>query len=1269
MSTPSTTQTIFLEKQPKKKTLDFDRVRIKLASPEEILSWSYGEVTKPETINYRSQKPERDGLFCQKIFGPVKDWQCACGKYKGIRYRNIICDRCGVEITRSFVRRERMGHIKLSSPVAHIWFLRGVPSKIGTLLDISIKSLEKVVYFANFIITEVNEKLKEETLEKLEVEFKEKKKQLKKSIGSKNQKEQGRQLKIITDEYNLVKKEIQSVVFKRILPEEEYKELSLKYGHFFGAKIGAEAILDLLEKLDLKEYIEVLEKELKKTANLLQKKKIIERLRLTQNFLENKIRPADMILRVLPVVPPDLRPLVELDGGRFASSDLNDLYRRVINRNSRLKKLYELEAPEVIIRNEKRMLQEAVDALLDNSMRPGKTTIMQAGQKRPLKSLADILRGKEGRFRRNLLGKRVDYSGRSVIVVGPKLKLYQCGLPKVIALEIFRPFVASILIKQGLVHNVRSANRKIDEADEKVWEILEEVVKDAYVLLNRAPTLHRLGIQSFKPILVDDKTIQVHPLVCDAFNADFDGDQMGVYLPISKKAKEEAREILAANKNLLKPATGQPIVSPVQDIILGVYVLTQIPEKETLKEGKAFSSREEARVAYELGKISLQEKIKVKLKDKIYETSFGRLVFGEIFPLEFYGLDKTIDKKTLNSLIVKYLKEYGQEKTVEMLDNLKDIAFEYLTSSGITWAMDELPDLKEKKEVIKKAEKEFEKTNKLFEKGLITSKERYLKNIETWMRAMSEVTALAQKKIDPYSAPYLMVNSGARGNWSQQIQMIGMKGLVASPAGKVIELAVRSSFKEGLDVLEYFISTHGSRKGIVDTALRTSSAGYLTRRLVDVAQEILVTEEDCRTKKGILLTAEENKILRISWRDRVFGRTALQEIKDERTGKTIVKKGEIIDEEKAEEVEKANPKQIRLRSVLECEAQKGICSRCYGYDLGFNEPIKLGTAVGVIAAQSIGEPGTQLTLRTFHIGGVAGKDITQGLPRAEEIFELRPPKVKAIMALHQGEVLIEDQKGQKIVKIKYQGEQEERYILDPKSDWKIKVKQNEEAKEKTVLAEAGKKKIFASHKGKVELEEGVIKIIYEEEGTEEYLVPKTEAIYVSSGDKVEAGQQLTSGSLDLKELYELRGKEVAEKYMLSELQNVYYSQGVRIDSRHFEIILRQMFSRCLITDPGETNLLSGMIVSKEYKKICDGEAAKKGEKTSQGKELFLGMTKAALACDSWLSAASFQETSRVLIDASLSGTVDHLYGLKENVIIGKLIPAGTGFKKKIENRK
>jgi len=1256
MSTPSTTKTIFLDKKGKEKTLEFDALRLKLASPEEILSWSYGEVTKPETINYRSQRPERDGLFCQKIFGPIKDWQCACGKYKGIRYRNVICDRCGVKVTRSIVRRERMGHIKLAAPITHIWFLRGVPSKIGLLLDLSIKSLEKIVYFNNFIITSVNEELKEKELNKAKEEFKEEKLKLKKEITDKEELE--KRINLLTEKFNLVKKEIDSLVVKRILTENEYRDNSLKYGHIFEANIGAEAILKLLEDLNLQAFIKSLRLARKKIISLQLKEKITARIRLAQNFLTSGIKPSSMVLRVLPVIPPDLRPLVELDGGRFASSDLNDLYRRVINRNNRLKRLYELQAPEVIIRNEKRMLQEAVDALLDNTMRRGKTTVLQGGQKRPLKSLADILKGKEGRFRRNLLGKRVDYSARSVIVAGPYLKMNQCGLPKMIALEMYKPFVASELIKREIVHNVKSANRKIDDGDPEVWDILEEIISNSYVLLNRAPTLHRLSIQAFQPILIEGKAISIHPLVCPAFNADFDGDQMAVHLPISKKARQEAKEIMSATKNLLKPANGQPIVLPIQDIILGIYYLTIIPKKE--KNLKSFINKKEAIIAYELGKIGLQQEIRAKVEGKIYQTSVGRLIFGEIFPLEFYQLDRPVDKKLLNSLITDYLEIYGQEATVNMLDELKEIAFKYLTKSGLSWGMDDLPLIEEKKEIIAEAEKEVAKTNQNFRDGLLVEKERHLKNIEIWSTAKNKIQEIAQQKLDHYSSPFLMVNSGSRGNWSQLIQMVGIRGLVASPSGEIIELPICSSYREGLDVLEYFISTHGSRKGVVDTALRTAKAGYLTRRLVDAAQEVLVTEDDCHTDEGIWFTRQDNEFLGQKWSERIFGRVAAGDIKNPQTNEIIVKKGEVINKAKARAIDQANPEKIYLRSVLRCQAKRGVCRKCYGYDLGYNQLVNKGAPVGIVAAQSIGEPGTQLTLRTFHIGGIAGKDITQGLPRAEEIFEHRSPKIKALMAEHKGRVSIEKKGRNRILKIKYHGQQEEEHPI--KDDWEIKVKQGERIKARTVLAELANKKIRAKHAGQVKLEKDSIKIKYFEEGIEEYPLAKNENVYVTNNQVVEPGQQLTEGSLDLYKLFSLKGQAAVENYMLREIINVYLSQGVKIDARHFEIIIRQMFSRCLIIDSKGTNLLLGTIVSRNYKKECDKIAMKQGKEPSKAKELFLGITKSALNCDSWLAAASFQETARILIAEAITGRLDYLRGLKENVIIGRLIPAGTGYK-------
>lgn len=1216
MPAPVFTQTLEIAPD-KEKFFSLEAIRLRLASPEEILSWSHGEVTKPETINYRTQKPERDGLFCERIFGPVKDFECACGKYKKIRYQGIICDRCGVEVTRSRVRRERMGHIKLAAPIAHIWFLRGVPSKIGLLLDLSVQTLEKVVYFANFIITTVNEDIKKTTLENLTDEYKKKRAKLKKETSQKNILE--KELKLLQEKYNSRKKEIEEIRIKKLLSEQEYADLSLKYGYFFEAQIGAEAILTLLENLDLKKMLGELEKEKAKTQNPSRQKKIILRAKLVRNFINQKLKPDWMILRILPVIPPELRPMVQLDGERFASSDLNDLYRRIINRNNRLKRLIELQAPEVICRNEKRMLQEAVDALIDNEMKHGKA-ITTGAQKRPLKSLADILRGKQGRFRQNLLGKRVDYSGRSVIVVGPHLKLNECGLPKVIALELFKPFVIRELIKAGLSHNVRSASRLVETGSKEVWDILDKVTRDAYVLLNRAPTLHRLGILAFKPVLIEGKAIQIHPLVCAGFNADFDGDQMAVHLPLTEKAQLEAKEIMASVKNLLKPATGDPIVTPSQDIVWAAYWLTLMREKELVKN---FSSKEEAILAYENGKVNLQDKIKVKISAKsesvlgenneIQETSVGRILFAKIFPDGFLKIDKPVDKKILRNIIVKFLETYGSEKTSQMLDRLKELTFKYLTLTGLSWGIDDLPLLKEKKEIINQAEKEIERTQKEYEDGFLTEDERYLKTIEIWTKTRDKI-AHACREMLPHFGPVLsMVESGARGSWSQLTQMLGMKGLVSSPTGKIIELPVKSSFREGFNVLEYFISTHGARKGISDTALRTASAGYLTRRLVDVSQEITVTQEDCHDKEGIIITKEESEEMGETISSRAFGRVSLEDIVNPKTKKIIVKRGDYIDRQAANEIEKMDIKSLKIRSPLTCKLKRGICAKCYGYDLCYNQPVKLGAAVGIIAAQAIGEPGTQLTLRTFHTGGVAGRDITQGLPRVEELFEARPPKRRAILS--QKDCIIE----------KIEGEMEKKVTI------KFKAEKKEEK--------------------------------------EEIIIPANYLLWIKEGQRVSAGDRLTDGDFDLYEYYALKGKNAVQKYILKEVQYIYSSQGQQLNDRHIEVIIRQMFSRQLIKEGGDTDLLPGEIVPKAYVEEANEEARRKNKKPAEAKDLLLGITKVSLSTDSFLAAASFQETSRVLINAAITGRPDKLYGLKENVIIGKLVPVGTGFKEKKENRK
>ncbi len=1267
---PTTIKTLILPAETVRMPFDFNEIRLRLASPEEILSWSYGEVTKPETINYRTQKPERDGLFCEKIFGPVKDFECTCGKYKKVRYRGIICDRCGVEVTRSLVRRERMGYLKLATAVTHIWFLRGVPSKIGLLLDLSIQNLEKVVYFANFIIISVNEELKKDTLEKLNQEFKNRKKDLAKEF-KKGTDNYNNNLKTLTEEWQRVKKIIESLVPNRLLTEFEYRNLSMQFGHIFEAGIGAEAILKLLSQLDLAKLVKDLEKEQRKTSNPAQKHKITQRLKVIKSFLKNKIKPEWMVLTFLPIIPPDLRPMVQIDGGRFASSDLNDLYRRVINRNNRLKRLQELHAPEVILRNEKRMLQEAVDSLLDNEMRSGKTTAASTGQPRPLKSLADILKGKQGRFRQNLLGKRVDYSGRSVIVVNPYLKLNQCGLPKVMALELFKPFVVRELIKREIVHNVRSANRLIESGAKEIWDILEEGTKGSYVLLNRAPTLHRLSIQAFQPVLTEGKAIQIHPLICPPFNADFDGDQMAVYLPLSEQSKFEAKNIFASVHNILKPATGEPVTAPDKDMIWGAYWMTLVKEPEPGEKAlvrpapngsriKIFTSPEEAIFAYETEKISLQEKIKVRIANQIKEVSVGRLIFNSVLPPNLYDLNKTVDKKVMRNLIKQCLEVYGEEQTVLLLDYLKELSLKYLTRAGLSWGMDDLPSVPGREEIMVETDKKINEIRKQYELGLLADDERYQKNIEVWMKAKDQIAELCRRVLSPYSSVLSMIESGARGSWTQLTQMLGMKGNVASPSGQLIELPIRSNYQKGFNVLEYFISTHGARKGVTDTALRTASAGYLTRRLVDVAQEVFVTEEDCGDLKGFLITKEECEAAGEDLVERILGRVVAEKVVDLKTKKVILKTGEVVTVNKVPEITRLNLPSLRIRSVLTCRAKRGCCVLCYGLDLGNNRLVKIGAAVGIVAAQSIGELGTQLTLRTFHTGGVAGRDITQGLSRVQELFEVRPPKRKAIMAHHDGRVEID--KGQPIkLRIKYTGEIEESHpLLD--EEWSLRVKEGETVKSGDILAISEKKKIVAKNSGRLVVEPGVLKVIYRGEGVEEYELVPGYILWVKNGEMVKFGQQMTDGSLDLRDLYKLRGKEETARYILKEIQYIYSSQGQKLNDKHLEIIIRQMFSRVLVEDGGDTDLLPGEIVPCDYLKEYNEQMVRLRQKSARGKELLLGITKASLATDSFLSAASFQETSRVLINAAIIGRLDRLRGLKENVIIGRLIPVGTGLR-------
>ncbi len=1255
MANPSTISTLVLHDTKQRKPHDFDEIRMSLASTEQIKSWSHGEVTKPETINYRSRKPERDGLFCQKIFGPVKDWQCACGKYKKLRYKGIVCDRCGVEVTRSLVRRERFGHIDLAAPVTHIWFLRSLPSKIGLILQVSIQSLEKVIYFANFIITEVHQNLKKELLENLEKEYKTKRKEL---MSNKTEDDD---ILALGTKYKETKKEIMDLEEKRLLTEFEYRELSLKYGHIFSADIGAEAIFKLLAQADIGKMIKDLEKKKNTITDLVKRKKAVQRIKYIRSFISNKIKPEDMVLSVIPVVPPELRPLVPLDGGRFASSDLNDLYRRIINRNNRLKRLYELKAPEVILRNEKRMLQEAVDALFDNNMRSGKTVLSSTGQRRSLKSLADILKGKQGRFRQNLLGKRVDYSGRSVIVVGPKLKLDQCGLPKIMAIELFKPFIASKLIERGLVHNVRSANRIIEQKTEDVWAILEEIIEKSYVLLNRAPTLHRLGIQGFRPVLVEGKAIQIHPLVCTAFNADFDGDTMSVHVPITDMAKKEVKDIILSTNNLLKPATGSSVVTPTKDMVWGIYYMT------FLKEGKkekmhVFSSEQEAVLAYELGKIDLQEKIKVRVGEKIREVSVGRMIFNSILLPGLYDMDKTVDGKELGKIITEAIDQGNSKEVVKILDKVKEYGFSYLTKSGLSFGMNDLPTIKAKDEIIQETEKRVKEISSQYEMGLLAEDERYLKTIEAWIDAKDRVTESVKENKPIFSSVFSMVESGARGSWSQFVQMVGMRGIVRSPSGKLIELPIKSSLKEGYNTLEYFISSHGSRKGSSDTALRTAKAGYLTRRMVDVCQDLLVVEKDCGESQGLRLTKEDNEEMVETWENRLFGRTSAQTLKDPQTKKIIIKSDEIITREKARIINKINPSEFSIHSVLTCKSHRGTCAKCYGYDLAYNKPVKIGTPVGIVAAQSIGEPGTQLTLRTFHTGGVAETDITQGLPRVEELFEVRSGKGQALLSPADGKALVVDNDQERKIIIKCEVDKKEIHRNDKEKKWEIKVKDGQKIKKKEILAIQDKKKILAKNAGQVKIDnKGNITVIYSVDEEVEFDATNR-SIWVENNAKVKAGEQLTDGSLDLHELHRLRGKREVEKYILREVQHIYSSQGQHLNDKHVEMIIRQMFSRCFVEDGGDTDLLPGEIVPKGY--LLDANKSLKDSscKKAIARELLLGITKISLSTDSWLSAASFQETSRVLVNAAINGHSDYLRGLKENVIVGRLIPAGTGLR-------
>lgn len=1189
---------------------DFESIRIKLASPKEILSWSHGEVLEPETINYRTLKPEKDGLFCEKIFGPTKDYQCYCGKYRGRQYKGIVCDRCGVEVTSSKVRRERMGHIELAAPVAHIWFLRGIPSRIGMMLGVSRRDLSNVVYFVSYIIVSVSKEDKERVLEEINEEYKQKVKESKREIEDDEELE--RALRDLRLARNKAVDQLSIINKYNVISEVEYRRLSLKYGEIFEARTGAEALFEMFKELDLKRQIEKLREEYEEAPSS-RKKKALRRLKFFEGLDKAGLRPEWMFLKVLPVLPPGLRPMVQLDGGRYASSDLNDLYRRVINRNNRLKYLLDISAPEVIIRNEKRMLQEAVDALMDNGMRSSTVTRPAAGGRRALKSLADMLKGKKGRFRRNLLGKRVDYSGRAVIVVGPHLPLHKAGIPKEMALEMFKPFVIKKLLEKEEAYNVRSAKDIIDEKTDEVWAALEEVVEGQYVFLNRAPTLHRLSIQAFEPVLVEGKAIQVPPLICPAFNADFDGDQMAVHLPLSEEAQREAKEIMLSRLNLLKPAHGKPIVNPSQDMIMGCYWLTTLRSK-VKGEGRVFSSPREALTAYEAGVVHIQAEIKIKgiknAEEVLTKTSVGRIKFNQVLPdvLPFYN--ERLDSDRLDEITWEIIKRCGSGKAAEYVSHIKDIGFEWASKSGISLGMDDFVVPEEKPEILKEAEGQVDKVEELYEKGLLSEEEKTEQVIEAWTEAKAKIEEIVPKKLDKHSPIFIMADSGCRGSWSQPIQIGGMRGLMVDPSGRVVELPIKSSFKEGLGVLEYFISTHGSRKGISDKALGTAKAGYLTRRLADAAHDVIISEEDCGEKEGVEVSLKKAENLGQDIGQKIAGRVVLEKVTGKK-GKVIVEKGEIITWEKAKVIEEADIEKVRVRSPLKCKSLWGICQKCYGWDLGYNKLVELGQAVGIVAAQSIGEPGTQLTMRTFHTGGVAGEaDITQGLPRTEELFETRKPKGKAVISKVYGQV----------VSVK---------------NGIVKVRVKPASKKKAVKPD----------------------IV-------EYKVPDARPILVKKGDKIEKGQRICEGSIDPNELFYLRGMEYTQRYLLSETQRIYVSQGVKIHDKHFEVIINRMFSRVKITEPGDTPFLPGEIVTRD-RFLSENEKIKKQKgKEAQADRLLLGISRVSLSADSFLSAASFQRTSKVLIEAALRNQKDNLRGLKENVIVGKLLPVGTGFSKK-----
>jgi len=1389
---------------------EFRSIRISLASPDEIRSWSHGEVTKPETINYRRLRAEKDGLFCEAIFGPTKDWQCYCGKYKKIRYRGIICDKCGVEVTRARVRRERMGHIDLASPVAHIWYTRRVPSYLGILLDISRRNLDRVLYFAQYIVTRVDEEERTRVLKRLEEEYKEavaglrsdagvdpdamrtaveseledqrleveakaqsaneeleertnalmaeaakmqevlnerrSKKATKKIVFEPTETTIATRGDVIDDEaydklnealqarlsdlqleadeairedrerfeaerrlrlakveeessalesgleneiaeletdYRAKVDEIGSMQVMQLLTEAEYWDLKDRYGSIFDADMGAEALYDIVGRMDLAALAQAMRDEIAHGRSKQRRRKSTKRLKVIEALRRSHNNPQWMILKVLPVIPPDLRPMVQLDGGRFATSDLNDLYRRVINRNNRLKRLLELGAPDVIIRNEKRMLQEAVDSLIDNSRR-GKA--VSARGRRKLKSLSDMLKGKQGRFRRNLLGKRVDYSGRSVIVIGPQLRLDQCGLPKSMALELFRPFVMRKLVEYNYAHNVKGAKRLIERMDPVVWEVLEEIIQDYPVLLNRAPTLHRLGIQAFQPVLVEGKAIQIHPLVCAAFNADFDGDMMAVHVPLSEKAKREARQLMLASHNLLKPSSGEPIVEPQKDMVLGMYYLTL--ERSGLRgEGRVFGSLEEVELAYALGQVQLHARITVdtdthydedmrrytdgQLRRRRIDTTVGRAIFNLQLPdaIRFYDPGVAMGKADVKRLVAETYDVLGAEETATAVDRMKEIGFEYATRSGLSIALDDIVVPGQKSEIIAEADGIVMELQRQFRRGLITDDERYHRTIEIWNRVTDELTDAVRGELPDFGSIRLMAASGStKGGFNPIRQLAGMRGLMSDPSGRIIDLPIRSNFREGLTTLEYFISTHGARKGLADTALRTADAGYLTRRLVDVAQDAIINGVDCGTEEGIALRARVASDMPETLAERVMGRVLLQPAADPKTGEVLLPAGMLVAEHEAELLEAAGIEEAVVRSPLTCAMRYGICQKCYGGDLARGGLVNIGEAVGIIAAQSIGEPGTQLTLRTFHTGGVAagGGDITMGLPRVQELFEARNPK---------GEALLSDLSGR--VAITREGELTILTVCDSRivaeehavpEGWTVSVAPGDEVKSGALLAEmeggeGEEHRLVAEGGGVVDMEDGTLFVRRQLRVEEEYVVPAGARLLVADGDRVDAGAQLTEGPKNPYRILQIQGVEDTQQYLLDEIQKVYRSQGVAIDDKHIEIIVRQMLGKVRILRPGDTRMLPGDLVEKNIVEDTNERMSAEGKRTATFQSILLGITKASLSTESLLSAASFQHTINVLAEAAIQGKTDRLVGLKENVIIGKLIPAGTGYQR------